>query len=363
MMPTKKNLVRLPSSDGFDDVVSNALDFFTQSINQIETKPKYSVINFCAGLELLLKARLLLEHWSLVMAKPEDADLIKFRSGDFQSVTMEASIKRLTGTCGEVFSVEEKKCYKGLRDHRNRLIHFYHDVYTKKSTPTLLEQIAAEQCNAWRFLHERLDGPWSEHFKRHTAAVRRLNQKLHRLRLFLKTKFASLSGVIKKDTEEGVEYQKCSSCGYRSSKVDEEHEPVFMSECKVCGNTERFLRLYCSKCRTQSSNITDITAASCSNEDCEKMFELQDVLAKYGPPSDPKDQGSPHFYCAACEYSEPSATTLGDNPFCFSCMQWFSCEDECRYCGENLVGFDPSDSAWLGCFMCEDAAAQHYLRD
>lgn len=34
----------------------------------------------------------MLEHWSLIISKPEQADLGKFKEGDFQSVTLDEAI-------------------------------------------------------------------------------------------------------------------------------------------------------------------------------------------------------------------------------------------------------------------------------
>lgn len=43
----------------FNLIATNAIEFFNASIKDFKTRPKYSVINFCSGLELILKARLL----------------------------------------------------------------------------------------------------------------------------------------------------------------------------------------------------------------------------------------------------------------------------------------------------------------
>ena len=76
------------SEDFLDSLVENAIDFLQTSLSQIQTSPKHSVINFCAALELFLKARLLVEHWSLIVLRPDAAELEKFKTGDFQSVSM-----------------------------------------------------------------------------------------------------------------------------------------------------------------------------------------------------------------------------------------------------------------------------------
>jgi len=46
------------------------------------------MINFYASIELFLKARLLKEHWTLIVTKKTEPDIDKFISGDFQSITI-----------------------------------------------------------------------------------------------------------------------------------------------------------------------------------------------------------------------------------------------------------------------------------
>jgi hypothetical protein len=53
----------------FDALANNAFDFLNRAIADFEKYPKYSVIHFCAAVEMLLKAKLMREHWSLVVSK------------------------------------------------------------------------------------------------------------------------------------------------------------------------------------------------------------------------------------------------------------------------------------------------------
>ena len=52
----------------FDSLVRNAMDFLKKSVDELEESPKYSVIYFSTAVELFLKARLLREHWSLIIS-------------------------------------------------------------------------------------------------------------------------------------------------------------------------------------------------------------------------------------------------------------------------------------------------------
>ncbi|WP_228250350.1 hypothetical protein [Acinetobacter nosocomialis] len=62
----------------FNRLIENAFDFLEQSIIELENSPKFSVIHFHASIELFLKARLMAEHWSLVISSKKEADWNSF---------------------------------------------------------------------------------------------------------------------------------------------------------------------------------------------------------------------------------------------------------------------------------------------
>ncbi len=80
----------------FDRLVENAIDFLSKSIEEIDDSPKYSIIHFHASIELFVKARLMAEHWTLVISKRQEPDWDKFISGNFISVSLDEAAKRLT---------------------------------------------------------------------------------------------------------------------------------------------------------------------------------------------------------------------------------------------------------------------------
>lgn len=106
----------------FGKLVENAFDFLDKARREFESEPRYSIIHFYAALELFLKARLLHEHWTLILTKPETADLLKFQKGDFHSVSLAETQKRLTSIIQQGLTNDEFSCFRDLGDHRNRII-------------------------------------------------------------------------------------------------------------------------------------------------------------------------------------------------------------------------------------------------
>ena len=107
-------------STPFTDLVNNALDFFTRSIDEFSTHPKYSVIHLSSAVELFLKARLLLEHWTVILEKPDKADHKAFERGDFRSVGIKEAIKRLDRIADVRLSKQERHCLETIEKHRNQ---------------------------------------------------------------------------------------------------------------------------------------------------------------------------------------------------------------------------------------------------
>src|SRR4051812_40197396 len=121
-----KKRPRPPASPRMQALVDNAVDFLETATNEFEERPKYSVIAFHSAVELFLKARLLHEHWSLVVSK--NPDIGSFDDGDFQSVTFEEACQRLAKIVGSGLSDHALRSFNEIRKHRNKMVHFFHEV-------------------------------------------------------------------------------------------------------------------------------------------------------------------------------------------------------------------------------------------
>ena len=102
----------MKTEDIFDSLTKNAIDFMTTSLNELKERPKYSIINFYSSIELFFKARLLKEHWAIIVKNPEKANFSSFLSGDFQSVGIDDAVARLKNIAKQSITREEFHCFK-----------------------------------------------------------------------------------------------------------------------------------------------------------------------------------------------------------------------------------------------------------
>lgn len=83
----------------FNELVNNAFDFLEQAISEFDKKPKYSVVHFCTAIELILKARLVHDHWSLIV--DGTPNISKFKDGSFKSINFNELMPRIEAATGE----------------------------------------------------------------------------------------------------------------------------------------------------------------------------------------------------------------------------------------------------------------------
>ncbi len=341
---------RSGSDDLFDLVVRNALDFLHHSVAELEKRPKYSVIDFCSALELFLKARLMREHWALIVAKPGGSSLAEFCAGDSVTVTVDEAIKRLRNVAGDPISREEESCFEVVRKHRNKLVHFFHEPYAASPPDKrAIEEVVSEQLKAWFYLHRLLTGRWEQHFKPYAAQIKRVHTKIEANRQYLQAKYDAIAPDIEAEIASGVEYAPCLSCGYGAFRIDEVAEPLYTAVCRVCGAEQNFLRVPCPKCGA-TITVEDMGEADCPNGDF--TTDIEWLIEKFGPYEDPKED-TKIAHCSNCERPEPTAIPFGDFEYlCLNCLTVHDSADRCDWCGELNASL--AEQSYVGgCVMCD----------
>jgi hypothetical protein len=113
-------------------LLSNAHNFISSATDYAKSNDskdwKYAILSLAAGIELVLKARLALEHWALLFEKVDSASAGKLKAGDFNSINFESSIIRLENISNICLSKSLKKNFENIRKIRNKINHYHFDV-------------------------------------------------------------------------------------------------------------------------------------------------------------------------------------------------------------------------------------------
>ncbi len=346
--------------DLLERLVENAMDFLSQSIEEFDGSPKYAVIHFHAAVELFLKARLMAEHWSLVVSKRKDPDWDKFVSGDFLSVSLDEAADKLDKVVRSGLSKQELETFRRLTKHRNKMVHFFHGAVTKEENEQLRRAIAREQLTAWYLLHKILTDRWGDVFTPWAAELEEIDGRLRKLHEFLQVVFDQLGPEITKRKDAGEVFRECPSCGFESQEHEDEIKELYEAQCLVCGLTDKCLVIECPDCGTP---IMFVNEGFGQCEGCERKFEpehLADELIDDGAAHIAVMEGDDSWQPGNCCDCDGYHTVIrldddGEEYLCTSCFGVFDSIKCCGWCNELNTG-DMEHSYWAGCNFCDGKA-------
>lgn len=331
-------------------VVSNALDFLNTATSELEARPKQSVIAFYTAVELFLKARLMHEHWSLVVAR-DHADRDKFAAGDFQSVTFHEACARLDKVVGSPLSKSTFDAFDTVRKHRNKMVHFYH---TGAMDPEGLEAIATEQLIAWLALRELLSSQWREALKGGPLNLILINHRFAKHRKYFLAKWNRVREQVDALRAGGSEIDKCPNCEFEAAETVEEVHDVFTSTCLVCNVQRGWLVGDCPRCQ----QTIDLGGAVTTCPQCFEVFGATEVAEQLdtGTSEGALNKRTP-ANCAECQ-EDHTVFERDDCYLCASCLTDFSELYMCEWC-EEFSTEDMSSSYIKGCSQCDGASGTH----
>lgn len=190
--------------------VENGIDYLRDVIVRLarrDAEPvtprdlKYAVLHLQAATEVLLKYRLSLEHWTLVLEKLDLAKTSKnkqitrerFDSGDFLSCSPGETVMRLQNIVGVSIGAEEEEAIRSLAKSRNALQH-----YGLTDTEGTIEARTAEVLDFLiRFLDENLLPELQEEERdRVEDDVEFIRAGLARIRAFVKQRMERLKDEL-----------------------------------------------------------------------------------------------------------------------------------------------------------------------
>ncbi len=341
----------------------NGFGFVSKAIEQLweHGSPdalKYSVINFYSGVELLLKARLMHEHWTLIVADPNRADIDEFLNGEAQTVGLKQAVDRLKKVAQVTVPPNAFNSFDELRKHRNRIVHFYHPIdVNEPDQKKQREAVILEQCRGWFYLRRLLGDEWQDAFAPFQHQVTDINTSMKRHREYLGAVYQQIRPELEAARQRGAILATCSACGFEAQALDDigpqEHK------CRVCLAKESFLLHSCQD--EHCGKKTLLAFEGCDAWTCEHCgvdIGLDDVLYEYTNEgkADHDELNQPAF-CTECGHIPETAGTLddGETVFCFNCFCWPEKIEYCEWCNDPFTG-DAEGTYWSGCERCEGKA-------
>jgi hypothetical protein len=334
----------MKAASDMKSLVENALEFLDKAIGEIESSPKHSIINFYSAVELLLKARLLHEHWSLVVTK--DPDRQRFESGDFVSVNFDEACVRLRKIVQSPISDSAVRNFDTIRKHRNRVVHFYHGAD--------LREVVSEQLRAWYDLHQLLTVQWKVAFNDFLPALADIEKRLRGNREYLQAKFADLESLIARERKGGAEFEACASCGFEAARTEIVLGDLKAAECLVCGYRNEWIEYECSNC-TKFSPLLEggaFTCTHCGHRDPEET--IAKTLNQFVATSDNYFEAMVPANCSECD-GYHTTIEYHDKYLCICCFAVADALSACGWCSEFNNG-DMENSDWSGCTVCDGRA-------
>lgn len=361
-MPTQEEI-----SAKFAELVGNGLDFLEKASDELETDQKYSIIHFSTGLEILLKARIFAEHWSLISMNPHDCNWSGIKDGTETTIganNLCTIISTITGTSLNY----EKEVFKTIFDHRNKVVHWIpHEQ---------IEETAAEQCRAWYSLEQLLTNRWKTYFSNFLPRISQVDDKLLKYRTHLEVRFKALEAKLK-EPEAAGSLIDCPACELKAMVLENHGELFSEANCWVCKVSDSLVRFACGCWLPIYSLPADCVCGDEHNYD--ELVESDDYLEQYEFPvsirsrmldvMDPKRVLSPkeslsyrpnRVHCGECAglLTEPTVGPLDNGSYrCVNCGNDFSQEklETCECCDEQWAGMSMEHSYYLGCEHCDGA--------
>jgi hypothetical protein len=343
----------------FDALVKNAIDFLDSSLDDLDKRPKNSIVDFYTSIELFLKAVLMSEHWTLIISKPETANLDSFRVGDFHSLSLSDSTKRLKTILSEPLDQKIVENFKAMGEHRNQIVHFAHTNYTDLSATKAA--IVVEQWTSWHYLHELLTVKWKDIFNKYLPEFERIHKRMMLQADFIKARFSELKPKIEIEAKSGKTVIDCEHCDMASGIVSEAHTWGNDYLCMVCGVQDTAVistnaLLSCRNCGKDFEFFQkDITSCPhCGDKlDTNKLIDLCEKEYAEGD-AWCEEEMQPHIAsCHECQNERPSVFYIDGHWSCVSCFDRGWKAISCPHCDEFVTG-DMETIKYVACFKCED---------
>jgi len=340
--------LEVPDNKDASELMENGLTFLNKAILELESDPKFSVVNFWNGVEILMKVPLVNHDWRLIVGRTKGKEAItrdEFLSGNFRSVSYIETRKLLQSVLGISIDDKTNAFFETVQKHRNRMVHFYHCAVTDDE----LDALRNEQADAWFALSRLITMEWHKVFHpEQWSDVNKINiSLLNSNKYYAGAKFRSIREQLEKPPHH---YRICKVCSQESLLVvKDENAPIFTKDCKVCRQFERYVLARCPECLHESKLEEGDEAFRCTN--CEHSQDRFSVLDE----DDPLPCDYPHLStpagCCECEGND-TVCKYGKGYLCTQCLTYYESLEWCAYCSYPSSSV-PDHSSMVGCHFCD----------
>lgn len=333
-------------------LIANGLDFLNKAREELQVgQAKFSIVSFWTAVEILMKVPLVHEHWTLACSGKR-MEHKKYLAGDFQSVTYDEACARLEDVLEKPLKKETSVLFNKVKNHRNRVVHFYHNELSEGDQ----QQVLTEQADAWFALNRMMRGEWSALFGRQlrNKLAEDETNMLRSNAFYAAAKFRdkTVQEKLRQEIEAGETLRTCVVCGCTSAirQMLMHDISLYDESCFVCGEQTAFLEIECPGCREPErvqEGVSDFSCALCHYHS--DRYEAINPL-----PVDKRDE-SDAAGCADC--SSPDSVcyfrSMYASYICTSCFYTHEVVEQCDHCSRWSCNSDASVSGSdSGCMFC-----------
>jgi hypothetical protein len=207
-------------------LTDNAFDFLYDGIEYAKKDNnrdwKYALLHTANAIELMMKAVLEKEHWSLLFENLDNADKEMLTRGDFQSVKFETAHKRLKSIVGIDFSPNEEKYLTKIREKRNRITHFSVELHIEE-----VKSIIAKGIGVFLKLYKEIETEENFDDKLH-----HINSELLGFQKYVDLRLAEIRKETKDSEIPDSIFLTCLICLQETIVIDDKYKQLL---CKFCG--------------------------------------------------------------------------------------------------------------------------------
>lgn len=210
-------------------LVDNAEDFLREAVRYAKASSprdwKYAALHLWSALELLLKALLESEHWSLLFEDTNKASKTKLREGDFQTVRFDTALQRIQGIVGISIGKKDLHYLTTLRDLRNRMTHSSVKLNVDQAQSVVARGISVFLTLQQQYVHEEPD----------KALEYEVNQALQAFQKYVDGRLRELKAELERSSRPHRWFRTCSRCTLETLVSREES-----AFCLFCGEVVPF---------------------------------------------------------------------------------------------------------------------------